>query len=360
MDLSTNFSPAQVSAPGTIRVLLVDDSATVRRIFSMTLEREEGIEVSGQAGSAEEALQMLRTLHVNVILLDLEMPGMGGMAALPQMVELCPNAKVIVVSTLTADGAEHSVEAMANGAADTLLKPQPGEFNEEYRETLVGRVRALGRRKLRRDADQPAAPAIITRPASPHRAAIVAIGASTGGIGAIGSLLAALPDGLGVPILVTQHLPESFVEAFVRQLGQIGERKAVIAEKGMKLEADRIHVAPGNAHMIVQGKATDAVIGLDSSIVESGCLPAVDPMFSSIAEVYGKRALGIVLTGMGRDGTLGACDIADAGGTVLVQNEASSAVWGMPGSVAKRGLASAVLHPSDLAARIMSCTAKNG
>ena len=359
MEIPRNIAAAGMARPGSIRVMLVDDSSFVRRVMASIIEREDGMEVAAEADCAEDALAQLRTLHVNVILLDLEMPGMGGMAALPEIARLCPQAKVIVVSSLTADGAEHSVTAMAQGAADTLLKPEPGGFTPTYKEELAGRIRALGKRKLRRDADKPAAPVIVTRPASPQGARIVAIGASTGGIGAIGSMLAALPERIGVPILITQHLPESFIEAFTRQIAQISGREAVIAQAGMRLEAERIHVAPGDAHMILEGSISNARIALDRSVADSGCLPAVDPMLSSVAAIFGPRALAIVLTGMGRDGTLGAGDIVDRGGTVLVQNEASSAVWGMPGSIARQGLASGVLHPADLAARIVTCTARD-
>ncbi|TIX49601.1 chemotaxis-specific protein-glutamate methyltransferase CheB [Alteraurantiacibacter aquimixticola] len=341
-----------------VRVMVVDDSATIRGVFSHLVNGAEGLELVGAFSNAEDALQLLMDERVDVILLDLEMPGMTGFEALPRMIERAREARIMIVSSLTADGAEQTVRALNLGAADTLQKPQSGGFTDEYRESLLKRIRALGRRPLRKAAAEagqpaaPAAPAPILRAASRTRARIVAVGASTGGIHAIGQCFSCLPERLGVPILVTQHLPESFIPAFTQKLAEIANREGVIAESGMVLQPDVIYVAPGNAHLTIVKDGDKHVIKLDRSKVEVNCMPAVDPMFASIAKAYGPGALGIVLTGMGRDGTLGAADIATAGGTILVQNEATSAVWGMPGSAAREGFASAILHPHDIGYRI--------
>ncbi|MCB2066410.1 MAG: chemotaxis-specific protein-glutamate methyltransferase CheB [Erythrobacter sp.] len=341
-----------------IRVLVVDDSLIVRSVFSRLVEEEDGLVLAGALSNAEGALQLLASERVDVVLLDLEMPGMGGMAALPQVLAKAPNAKVLVVSSTTADGAEATVQALAQGAADTLQKPTSGGFDRDYREKLVAKIRALGRRSLRREVQAPAAP--VLRPASRRRAEIVAIGASTGGIHAIGQLFNPLPRGLGVPILVTQHLLPSFNDAFCRQLGEVSGLPTQAAQDGMLLQPDHVYVAPGKAHLVVVKGSGGHVIRLDKRPAPSGCKPSVDPMFASIAMTHGPAALGVVLTGMGRDGTEGAIELCQAGGTILAQNEASSAVWGMPGSVARAGLASAVLHPFDLATKVARLVAHGG
>jgi len=339
--------------------MVVDDSLIVRAAFSRLVDQEPDLELAAAVSTAEDALTLLASQRVDVILLDLEMPGMGGLGALPQLIERASEAKIMVVSSLTADGAEQTVEALALGAADTLQKPASGGFDLSYKEKLLAKIRALGRRPLRRavPADGAGAPAPVLRSPSRERAGIVAIGASTGGIHSIGQLFGALTASVGVPILITQHLPVSFIPAFAQQLQELSGRKAIAAADGMPLMPDVILIAPGDSHLTVTRKASGPVVKLDRTPAVSGCMPSVDPMFASIAEAYGAAALGVVLTGMGRDGTEGAHQIARAGGTILVQNEATSAVWGMPGSIARAGLASAILHPLDIAGRIASAAA---
>jgi two-component system, chemotaxis family, protein-glutamate methylesterase/glutaminase len=347
-----------VGVAGAIRVFVVDDSSLVRAAFSRLVTEEPGLELAGTAASAEDALNQLGSMHVQVVLLDLEMPGMGGMRALPEIIKRSGTAKVIVVSSLTAEGAEHTVQALSQGAADAMLKPAPGGFDQFYRDKLIQRIRSLGRRPLRRvvvPGEKPE-PILVRRAFANTRAEVLAIGASTGGIHATGLVLSALPPQLGVPILVTQHLPAEFTRPYARQLSDISGREVDVARDGLVLQPDRIVLAPGDAHIVVARVGKRVVVRLDDSPSETGCIPSVDPMFASLARVYGSRVLGVVLTGMGRDGTEGAKAIVEAGGNVMVQNEASSAVWGMPGSVAKAGFAAAVLHPSDIALRIVACT----
>jgi two-component system, chemotaxis family, protein-glutamate methylesterase/glutaminase len=345
-----------------IRVMVVDDSLIVRAAFSRLVDQEADLELAAAVSTAEDALTLLASERVDVILLDLEMPGMGGLGALPQMIERAREAKIMVVSSLTADGAEQTVEALALGAADTLQKPATGGFDREYKEKLLAKIRALGRRPLRKAVPtEGAANAAVLRSPSRDRAAIVAIGASTGGIHSIGQLFGALPTGLGIPILITQHLPVSFIPAFAQQLRDLTGRETFAATEGMALLPDGILIAPGDAHLTVVRKPSGVSVRLERRPAPSGCMPSVDPMFASIAEVFGSAALGVVLTGMGRDGTLGAQEVAEAGGTILVQNEATSAVWGMPGSIARAGLASAILHPLDIAGRIATAaTGRSG
>lgn len=335
-----------------VRVLVVDDSAVVRSAFSGIVKREPDLELVAVASSAEQALTILGKSPADVILLDLEMPGMGGLEALPLLSAAAPRARIMVVSSLTEIGAEATLAALSAGAADTLAKPKTGGFSEEYRLRLLLRLRALGRTAAGRRLGerQPVAGVPPVRAAGRKGARVLAIGASTGGIHALSKLLGALPPRVGMPILVTQHLPHNFMEAFCRQLEQASGRKASVATEGALLRPDEILVAPGDAHMTVAGKGQDLVVRLDRRPVANGCMPSVDPMFASLAEVLDGRVTAIVLSGMGRDGTGGALGIVEAGGTVLAQDEPTCAVWGMPGSVAKAGLAAAILPPDQIAA----------
>jgi two-component system chemotaxis response regulator CheB len=185
---------------------------------------------------------------------------------------------------------------------------------------------------------------------------ILAIGASTGGIHALGTLFHSLPKRIGVPILVTQHLPMPFMPVFARQLGAIAHRPALVAEEGMMLEPDQIFLAPGDAHLTLEPAGDGATVRLATGRTTSGCLPSLDPMLASAGAIYGAAALGVVLTGMGRDGVDGAATLVSCGGSIIAQDEASCAVWGMPRAVLEAGLASAVLPPEKIARRIASRT----
>jgi two-component system chemotaxis response regulator CheB len=185
---------------------------------------------------------------------------------------------------------------------------------------------------------------------------VLAVGASTGGIHALGALFHALPERIGVPILVTQHLPIPFMTVFARQLGAVARREAVVACDGMELAPDRILVAPGDAHLTLDPTATGTVVRLTHGRGGSGCMPSVDPMFASVGAIYGAGALGVVLTGMGRDGVEGASRLVACGGSIIAQDEASCAVWGMPRAILEAGLACAVLPPDKIARRIASRT----
>jgi two-component system chemotaxis response regulator CheB len=315
---------------------------------------EADLELAAVAASAEEALDLLGKMRVDVILLDLEMPGMGGLDALPKMIAATPGVRIMVVSSLTVAGAEHTLAALSQGAADTLAKPQAGGFDDGYRDRLLLKIRALGRTAIRsvRPLLGKPAPKPVTRPAARLAPQVLAIGASTGGIHALTQLLGALPGRIGIPILVTQHLPDSFMEALARQLHVASGREAVLVRETMPLLPDRIHIAPGDAHLTAARRLSSIEARLDHKPAASGCMPSVDPMFASLASAYEGQVVGVVLSGMGRDGTEGARELVAAGGTILAQDEATCAVWGMPGSVARAGLASSILPPALLAGRI--------
>lgn len=344
--------PGRTPTKSPLKVMVVDDSITARTVHSRIVSGDEAMSVVAIAGSAEQAISLLETVRVDVILLDLDMPGVGGLDALPRIIKAARGARIMVVSSLTVDGAEQTLAALAQGAADTLPKPAAGAFNEAYRETLRKKVRALGRASAR--TGRPILPIPPARPRTQaHRKpAALAIGASTGGIHALGRLFGALPKGLPLPILVTQHLPSSFMPVFARQLQTISGCEALVAEDDDELLPGRILVAPGDAHMTFWTHGSTARIRLDRQPVENGCMPSVDPMFAGIAEMFGADALGVVLSGMGRDGTAGAARIIAAGGAIFAQDEESSAVWGMPRAIAEAGLASAILPPDEIGCRI--------
>ena len=345
--------PAATRHP--VRVMVVDDSLVARTAVSRIIEAEPDFAIVAKATTGEMAIARIAETPMDVILLDLEMPGIGGIGALPRILQLAGDAKVLVVSSLTEKGAEATLSALAIGAADTLLKPRSGEFDASYARTLVGKVRALAPRGAVRRASAAAArpaPVRTTGPAGRGEPQVLAIGASTGGIHALCLLLGALPKTFVLPILVVQHLPESFMATLARQLALASGRPASVAQAEKVLEPGTILVAPGDGHLVVRRSAGRLVTGIAHHAVPSGCTPSVDPLFESIADATMGEAIGVVLSGMGRDGAIGAERLVRAGGTLFAQDAATSAVWGMPRAVAEAGLAAAVLPPEAIARRL--------
>ncbi|MFZ1743735.1 MAG: chemotaxis-specific protein-glutamate methyltransferase CheB [Pontixanthobacter sp.] len=348
-------SPAQRHRPRATRVMVVDDSLTVRSILARLIDAEPDLEIVAKASSAELALQQLAKTPADVVLLDLEMPGMGGLVALPKILAANDTTQVLVVSSLTQDHAEDTLAALSMGAADTMAKPQSGEFGAEYCATLFAKIRALGRNRAGNTSSAiPAAPSARKYGYQPQMPELLAIGASTGGIHAMCILLRNLPAHLNIPILITQHLPASFMGVFARQLAIASSRNALVAEDGMAITGNSIFVAPGEGHLTVQRTASGLIAKITHQTMPSGCMPSVDPMLESVARATEGRAIGVILSGMGRDGALGARTLVESGGNILAQDEESSSVWGMPGAVAGEGLASATLPPEKLAASILA------
>ena len=339
-----------------IRLMIVDDSMVARAVLSRMVESDRTFEIAAVAGTAEDAIDALHSVKVDIVLLDLEMPGEGGLKMIPKILEAAAGARVMIVSSVADEGAAQTVAALALGAADAMPKPGTGKFNGRFAEVLLSKLRAIGFA----DDERPLAEPIRLqgfgplRAMSPNPIGILAIGASTGGIHAIAALFQALPPKIGVPILVTQHLPSPFMPVFARQLGIAARREALVAEDRMKLLPDRIIIAPGDAHVMIESSERGRFIRLSRERVSSGCLPSVDPMFASAGAEFGDGAVGVILTGMGRDGTQGASRLVACGGSVLAQDEATCAVWGMPRSVIEAGLACAVMTPEKMGRRIAS------
>uniref|UniRef100_UPI00313B376E chemotaxis-specific protein-glutamate methyltransferase CheB n=2 Tax=Sphingomonas sp. OTU376 TaxID=3043863 RepID=UPI00313B376E len=352
---------------GPAQVLIVDDSVVARSVLGRMVEGTRRFRVAAAYSDVRAALDYLKTNSVDIILLDIEMPGIDGITALPDVIAAGKGAKVLIVSSAAEQGAAVTVQALALGAADTLVKPGIGAFGGRFAEVLEERLSRLLEahvQSLPEPAHLPLAgtahhshaePAAVAHHPhyqfpvqAPENFDLVAIGASTGGIHALSQLLRAIPASFRVPVLVTQHLPVSFMSYFATQLAVLGGRPCEVATDRMRIRPGRIIVAPGDAHMRVVRMSDGAAIRLTHEKASSGCMPSVDPMFESVAEVFGARALGVVLSGMGRDGCEGAKDLIDAGAKVLAQDRASSVVWGMPGAVANAGRVSAILPPDEI------------
>jgi len=338
------------------RVLIVDDSAVARAVMSQLVADSGRFQVAGALGSASAAMAFLAAEQVDVILLDIAMPGTDGITALPDLLAAGRGARVVIVSSAADDGTAAAIQALALGAADTVVKPgEPGAGGARFRQTLLAKLERLS------DPAQPAAlpaatpplplPAPATPPAPVGARAeafdVIAIGASTGGIHALGQVLRAIPAEFRQPILVTQHLPVSFMPYFAAQVALLAGRPADVAVDRMRVRRGRVIVAPGDAHLrCVALPDGGMAIRLSEERVASGCTPSVDPMLASLAQVHGARALAVILSGMGRDGAEGARILHEVGGCILAQDRASSVVWGMPGAVAP--IADALLSPDAI------------
>ena len=331
------------------RVLIVDDSAVARAALSRFVSASDRYEVAAALSDAQRALAFLADARVDLILLDLEMPRTSGIDALPALLKAGRGAKVLVVSGAAAEGAAVTMRALALGAADTLVKPGAGPYASRFGDVLLARLDLLTTVPVPDPVPPRARLASTPAPAFD----VVAIGASTGGIHALASLLAAVPASVRQPILVTQHLPAAFSAHFAAQLSLSARRPCAVAVDRGRIRAGELLVAPGTAHMVAVPLADgSAATRLSTEPAATGNIPSVDPMFASLAAVYGARLLAVVLSGMGRDGLAGARAVHAAGGTVIVQDRDSSVVWGMPGAVAAAGLAQAVLPPAAIGALV--------
>ncbi|NNM75701.1 chemotaxis-specific protein-glutamate methyltransferase CheB [Sphingomonas sp. ID1715] len=335
-----------------IRLLIVDDSAVARAVFARMVGDRREFEIAATVPSASAALVFLASQRVDIILLDIEMPGQDGLTALPALLEASRGARVLIVSSSAEQGAEATIRALTLGAADTLAKPGAGTFGGRFADLLAEKLIRIGHAPdagaARECHRQPNAKVTLRR-LGDNRVACLAIGASTGGLHALSDLLRGLPPSFAVPILITQHLPPSFMPIFAGQVQEMSGRPTAVARAGMPLARGRIIVAPGEGHLCVELGGGMPRVRITNERVESGCLPSVDPMFASVADVFGVSGIGVVLSGMGRDGLRGAEQLAAIGADLFVQDRDSSVVWGMPGAVATAGLASAMLPPFQIA-----------
>lgn len=337
-----------------VRVLIVDDSVVVRSVLDRIISAHPEFVVAHKANTADQALAFLQRDKVDIVLLDVEMPGQSGLAALPAILRAGTGAKVVILSGNCEEGSAAAVEALAIGASDILAKPGSGSFGDQFGRALLARIaRLAGRGRADDDVDfeLPLRAAPLGR-----NLGCLGVGASTGGIHALGRLFAALDGTLGVPVLVTQHLPPSFIPYFAAQMTRMTRLPVKVAEAGEALRPDQVYVAPGHANLECRRTGSVVAVHLTEERAPSGSLPAVDPMFASMAQAYGAASAGIVLTGMGRDGTAGGREIVARGGWIIVQDEPSSVVWGMPGSAARSGLACGIMPPDEMMAFVSKRT----
>jgi two-component system, chemotaxis family, protein-glutamate methylesterase/glutaminase len=330
-----------------IRVLVVDDAVVMRKMVTSVLSADSAIEVVGSAPNGRVALQKIPQLNPDVVTLDVEMPDMNGVEMLRELRKSHPRLPVIMFSTLTQRGAMTTMEALGAGATDYVTKPaNVGSVQEGFSrlETeLLPKVKAHYEASQRRGQ---VPTSTTTRPAPAARNSaieVVCIGASTGGPNALADILPRLPRSFSVPVLVVQHMPPVFTQALAQRLNALGPLRCVEANDGDVAEPGVVYIAPGGRHMSVHSEAGLPRLRLNDDPPENSCRPAVDVLFRSVAEHYGSSALGVVLTGMGQDGLRGCRALRERHATVVVQDEASSVVWGMPGYVATAGLAEAIL-----------------
>jgi two-component system chemotaxis response regulator CheB len=342
------------------RVLVVDDSAVIRRMLTEILGADPDVEVVATAASGAAAITKLAECAPDVVTLDVEMPGISGLDALVAIRQQAPRLPVIMFSSTTQRGAETTLEALARGATDYVTKPSGTGSREasiaQVRAQLVPKIKGLARRTR-------VAPAVAAATAKPRRrdratrVDAVVLGCSTGGPNALTELLAALPSPLPVPIAIVQHMPPVFTRILADRLSARSKLNVREARDGEPLHAGEVLVAPGDHHLVL---ARDGVIvhaRLDRGAPENSCRPAVDVLFRSAAATYGAGVLAVVLTGMGQDGLRGCELIRTAGGQIVVQDEATSVVWGMPGAIATAGLADQVAPIDQIADAIVRRTA---
>ena len=380
-----------------IKIMIVDDSAVIRGFLGKLIEGDEDMEVTSTAGNGQVAVERLKQEKYDVILLDVQMPVIDGLTAIPLLLQIQPNVKIIMCSTLTSENAETTLNALALGAVECIAKPSSTQdmySTDTFRNVLLHTIRGIaGIKKLppiatspasaSQSASQPDTPLQRERTLPPReqntreqntqeatkynsfsragktvqllppdkgyngKPDLLAIGSSTGGPNALFKVIPYL-KGIEIPVVITQHMPPTFTRILAEHIEQQTGIKAVEGEEGMPLLAGRVHVAPGGYHMLFKKNGPSTVITLDNGPMENFCRPAVDPMLRSAIKIYGQKIMAVILTGMGQDGMMGAREVVAAGGRVIAQDEATSVVWGMPGAAALDGSCSAVLPLEEI------------
>ncbi len=349
-------------AQQTARVLVVDDSTVVRRLVSDALNGDPAVEVVGVAADGRIALAKIAQLNPDVVTLDIEMPVLDGLATLKEIRKTRPDLPVIMFSTLTQKGAVATIDALALGATDYVMKPaNVGSVTaaiQKVRDELIPKIKTFCRREPGHVVHGgPRSAAIASRAAAnvavraSRKIEIICIGVSTGGPNALSEVFMQLPADLGVPIVLVQHMPPVFTAYLADRFTAISPLTVYEAKAGQTLRPGCAWLAPGDFHMTVARDGAGVVTQLNQGPSENSCRPAADVLFRSVAETYGRGVLAVVLTGMGYDGMRGCEAIKNAGGRIIVQDEASSVVWGMPGAVAEAGLADDIVPLSEIASR---------
>ncbi len=366
-----------------IRVMIVDDSVVIRGLVGRWCDEDPQLAVVASHRNGRLAVEDVLRSNPDVVVLDIEMPDMDGLTALPLLLEKKRDLVVVVASTLTRRNAEISLKALSLGAADYVPKPENNAgvtTSTDFRRELVEKVVNLGMRARSRTQGRPgtavpvpntpasqrvshAAPApqsskgrggnFTVRSYASVRPRILCIGSSTGGPQALNALFGEIGSAIGqVPVVITQHMPPTFTAILAEHIAKSAGRPAAEGKDGETLQPGRIYVAPGGKHMILAKHGTDTVVKLTDGPPVNFCKPAVDPLFHSVAEIYGNATFALILTGMGSDGADGVRQIGGLGGSVIAQDEESSVVWGMPGAAAHTGMCSDVLPLSEIGRKV--------
>ena len=394
-----SLNPYTAASLRPLKIMIVDDSAVVRGLISRWLEHEPDMVLAGLAIDGAKGVEKVKEIQPDVLILDIEMPNMGGLEALPKLLAAKPGLKVLMASTLTTRGANVTIRALELGAADYVPKPDSSRIGgaDGFRTELLTKIRALcGRTRswpvppsasgttasgtsvsgiapapqaptahgyapppasglapfkpALKPIITPLAPTLRPRGIGPKRIDALFVGASTGGPPALRNFLLGLGPDWKLPILIVQHMPATFTAILAEHLDKALPMKVQEAKDGMPIESRNVYIAPGDFHMTVCGQRGLPQIKLDQGPQVNWCRPAVDPLFKSAADFYGNHALAVVLTGMGHDGRDGSAALVNVNASVMVQDEATSVVWGMPGAVAEAGLAEIIKPIEGLSA----------
>ncbi|MEO6777928.1 MAG: chemotaxis-specific protein-glutamate methyltransferase CheB [Gemmatimonadaceae bacterium] len=360
---------------GHIRVMVVDDSAVVRGVLGRTVDAQDDMRVVTTATNGRDALAALRQQEIDVVLLDVEMPVMDGLTALPLICQQYPRVRVLITSSLTGQSASVTLRALSLGAVDYVYKPSARGGGvggvEAAAASIIAKIRAVAQPSSRNDSAVRRAqlrdgsvPRVMrsTQPTGDFDPQVLALAASTGGPNALSAVIRGLPGDFPLPVLVTQHMPPIFTTMFAQRLERDSNLPCSEARDGEQLRAGRVYVAPGDHHMIVENGAVGRgpVVRITSDPPEHHCRPAADPMLRSLARVFPNAVLAVVLTGMGDDGREGCAAVSASGGRIVVQDEGTSVVWGMPGSVVASGIPCSVLPLQSISAHVASlCYARS-
>ncbi len=354
-----------------IKVLVVDDSVVVRKIVTDSISVDPEIDVVGVAANGKIALAKIPQLNPDILTLDIEMPEMDGLETLVEVRKIYPSLPIIMFSTLTERGGAKTLEALSLGATDYVTKPaNVGSVSiamQRVRDELVPKIKIFCSEKVGLKLPPKAKPEPVSKaipivkktftprvaPSTSTKIEIVAIGVSTGGPNALADLFPVFPEDFPVPIVIVQHMPPFFTKLLAERLSS--KSKLVVEEgiAGQVLQPGKAWIAPGDFHMVLERNGTSIKTKTNQEPQENSCRPAVDVLFRSVADLFGPKALSVILTGMGQDGLVGCEHIKNAGGRVIVQDENSSVVWGMPGFVAKAGLAEKVLPLNQIGQEII-------
>jgi two-component system chemotaxis response regulator CheB len=354
MTALASFRPGVVEDQ-VARVMICDDSLVIRGAIARMLAADPGIQVVAKVANGQAAIDELRRIPVDVLVLDIEMPVLDGLSALPLLLKVDPGLRIIMASTLTTRGADIALRALRLGAADYVPKPSSigTRGDDQFRLEIIEKVKGLARLRRRPARAAHTPPPVPLRPAALLPPRLLAVGSSTGGPQALFTLFQGLGRAPTVPVIVTQHMPPTFTPILAEHITKLGGMPCGEARDGETLTPGRAYLAPGDRHLLIDGDRTGLRVRLSSDPPENFCRPAVDPMLRSAAMACDGRVLVTMLTGMGHDGLDGTRRVIAAGGTAIAQDEATSVVWGMPGAIAQAGLCHAVLPLPDLAPKLI-------